>query len=293
VSEIPEPTDVRPSPIAGTWYPGDRKILADSIDRYLENAGASVPIEGQVLGLIVPHAGHRYSGPVAAHAFKLVQDMQPETVVILSPLHALAPGAVLTSGHDAYTTPLGVIALNRKLQTRFEQGLERDFQITVEQVRLDQEHALEIELPFLQRVLKGPFQLLAVMLREQSERTAQAISKVLAPLLEPATSLIIGSSDLSHFYSERHALELDREMIRRIESFQPADVIRAEAEGVGYACGRGAIAAAMWTARALGADRVKVLKRASSADITGDSSSVVGYAAAAMYRSQEAKQHDA
>jgi len=289
---MPEPTDIRPSPIAGTWYPGDRKILADSIDRYLENASVSAPIEGQIMGLIVPHAGHRYSGAVAAHAFKLIRGMQPETVVILSPLHALSPGKILTSGHDAFATPLGVIPINRALQTRFEENLGRDFQIKVEQVRLDQEHALEIELPFLQRVLQGPFQLLAVMLREQSERTARAISEVLAQLLEPATSLIIGSSDLSHFYPERHALELDREMIRRIESFQPAEVIRAEAEGVGYACGRGAIAAAMWTARALGADRIKVLEHATSANVTGDSSSVVGYASAAIYRSEEARQID-
>jgi AmmeMemoRadiSam system protein B len=292
VSEIPEPTDVRPSPIAGTWYPGDRKILADAIDRYLENAGSNTPIEGQILGLIVPHAGHRYSGAVAARAFQLIYGMQPETVAVLSPLHALARGEILTSGHDAYATPLGVIPINRELQARFEEKLEQDFQIKVEQVRFDQEHALEIELPFLQRVLPGSFQLLAVMLREQSERIARAVSTVLAQLLEPASALVIGSSDLSHFYPEQHALELDREMIRRIESFQPADIIRAEAEGVGYACGRGAIAAALWTARALGADRVKVLQHATSAAVTGDRSSVVGYASAAIYRSKDAGHHD-
>lgn len=292
MSEIPKPADIRPSPIAGTWYPGDRKTLADSIDRYIENAGESEPIEGQILGLLVPHAGHRYSGSVAAHAFRLVRGMRPTTVVILSPLHALAFGEILTSGHDAFSTPLGVIPINRELQARFEEQLEQKLQIKVEQIRLDQEHALEIELPFLQRMLQGPFQLLAVMLREQSERTARAISEVLAQLLEPATSLIVGSSDLSHFYPERNALELDREMIRRIQSFHPAEVISAEAEGVGYACGRGAIAAAMWTARALGADRIKVLKHATSAAVTGDSSSVVGYASAVIFRSKGVEQHD-
>lgn len=285
VSEIPEPTDVRPSPIAGSWYPGDQKTLAESIDRYLEMAGTGVPLEGRVFGLIVPHAGHRYSGAVAAQAFKLIQGLQPATVVILSPLHGLASSAVLTSGHDAFATPLGAITINQELQNRFEQGLEQEHGIAVERVRQDQEHALEIELPFLQRALSGPFQLLAIMLRDQSERTARAVGETLARVLEAGT-LIIGSSDLSHFYPERDALALDQEMIRRIERFDPAGVINAEKEGVGFACGRGAVAAVMWACQAMGANQVKALEHTTSAAVTGDKSSVVGYASAVIYQSK-------
>ena len=285
MSEKLDPTNVRPSPIAGTWYPGDPRRLAESVDRYLEHAAGITPVEGEIVGLIVPHAGHRYSGQIAAYAFALLHARQIDTVAVVSPLHALAHGEVLTSGHSAYSTPLGLVPLDQSGLAEFEKLIKARAQIEVQSIVRDQEHALEIELPFLQRTLPDGFSLLPVMLRDQSQRVTQAVGEALATVLAGKKSLIVASSDLSHFYPQEIAQRLDREMMRRIEDFQPEQVLEAESEGAGFACGRGAIAAVLWAARGLGADRVRLLQHATSGDITGDLASVVGYGSAVIYRS--------
>jgi AmmeMemoRadiSam system protein B len=288
VSEKFAPANIRPSPIAGTWYPGDPHRLAESVDRYLENAGTQARIPGEIVGLIVPHAGHRYSGQVAAYAFALVRELQVDTVAIISPLHALARGEVLTSGHSAYATPLGTVPIDQERLADFKGRLRQEARIEVQDVIRDQEHALEIELPFLQRALPGDFKLLPLMLRDQSKRVAYAVGQALAGTLAGRRVLLVASSDLSHFYPQEIALGLDQEMLHRIESFAPEQVLEAEAEGAGFACGRGAVAAALWAARELGGDHVQLLQHATSGDVTGDMDSVVGYGSAVIYRSFEA-----
>jgi hypothetical protein len=145
---------------------------------------------------------------------------------------------------------------------------------------------LEIELPFLQRCLASPFRLLPIMLRDQSATVAQAVGRALSEVLRDGPALlIVGSSDLSHFHPASTARALDGEMLARLESFDPEALLRAEDEGIGFACGKGALAAVLWAARDLGADVVRVLDYATSGDITGDDESVVGYGAAAIYRS--------
>lgn len=277
-------TDLRPSPIAGTWYPGDAEALARSVDKQLAEAEAK-PAPGPVVGLIAPHAGHRYSGGVAAHAFRAVSGMTPATVAVVSPLHHPHPGAVLTTGHDAYWTPLGEIEVDRPLIAAFEAALVRQGGPPLVRVTRDAEHSLEIELPFLQRALGAPFRLLPIMLRDQSVTVARAVGLALADALRESPALLVGSSDLSHFYSASTARRLDQELLARLESFNPETVLEAEEEGVGFACGKGALAAVLWAARALGADTVRVLAYAHSGDVTGDDDSVVGYGAAAIYRS--------
>lgn len=285
MSEKLDPTNVRPSPIAGTWYPGDPRRLAESVDRYLEHAAGITPVEGEIVGLIVPHAGHRYSGQIAAYAFALLKERQFDTVAVVSPLHALARGEVLTSGHSAYSTPLGLVPLDLPGLAEFGKLIKARARIELQPIVRDREHALEIELPFLQRTLPGGFSLLPVMLRDQSRRVTQAVGEALATVLAGRRSLIVASSDLSHFYPQEIAQQLDREMLRRIEHFQPEQVLEAESEGAGFACGRGAIAAALWAARGLGANRVRLLRHATSGDVTGDLASVVGYGSAVIYRS--------
>lgn len=278
-----ERVDIRPSPIAGTWYPGDAQTLAQSIDAYLAEAD-DTPLPGQVIGVMVPHAGHRYSGLVAAYAFRKIAGMAPPVVAVLSPLHMPYPGRVLSSGHDAYATPLGIIPLAQDLLAEFEKRLMEKGGIPLTRIRNDAEHSLEIELPFLQRTLAAPFQLIPVMLRDQDRETAEIVGHALADVLQDRHALLVASSDLSHFYSEPIAESLDEAMLQRVEAFDPAAVLDAEQQGVGFACGRGAIAAALWAAKDLGARGVKILYHATSADVTHDTASVVGYASAAIYR---------
>lgn len=283
VGEHAEQIDIRPSPIAGQWYPAQPQVLRASIEAWLQEAQQQ-PVRGQPVGLIVPHAGHRYSGPVAAHAFAQIEGQEPGLIALLSPLHAPIADRIATSDHQAYRTPLGSIQIDRDLLGQVEDELRERSGIAIDRLREDQEHSLEIELPFLQVVLEKPFKLLPLMLRDQSASTAQGLAEVLSELLPPQDVLIVASSDLSHFYPQEVANRLDREMLRRVEAFDPQGVLQAERQGVGFACGRGAIATALWTAQALGADRVRVVDYATSGDVTRDYDSVVGYGAAVITR---------
>lgn len=274
---------VRPSPIAGTWYPGSAETLARSVDAQL-NAAQVEPVPGEIVALIVPHAGHRYSGQVAATAFRTLKGSERSPVAVVSPMHHPYPGQVLSSGHGAYSTPLGEIPIDQDCLDRLEAALHASGPIRIERITNDSEHSLEIELPFLQRSLSPGFSLLPVMLRDQDRPVAEAVGHALAAVLTGSTPLLVASSDLSHFYPAPIARSLDQELLARVEAFDPVAVLAAEEEGVGFACGRAAIAAVLWAARDLGADRVRLLSYANSGDVTGDFDSVVGYGAAVVYR---------
>jgi len=283
VADQTQPLDIRPSPIAGAWYPSDAESLAISIDQLL-NSVKPKDIKGQIMGLIVPHAGHRYSGGVAAHAFCQIQGLQPEVVIVIAPLHMPAYEPVLTSDHQAYETPLGMLRIDHNLLANFELALSQEYGLKLGRLRNDREHSLEIELPFIQRCLEGSYTLLPIMLRDQSQRVGQAVGTVLGSILQDRNGILIGSSDLSHFYTQDLAEQLDRTILDRLEHFDPQGLIQAEEEGHGFACGRGAIAAALWATQALGADRVEVVAHATSGEVTGDFDSVVGYGSAVIYR---------
>jgi len=274
--------DIRPSPIAGTWYSGTPDVLAKQTDGFL-SALPETESRGELVGVIVPHAGHRYSGSVAGRAFNLMRGLTPEIVAIVSPMHSLAPAPVVTSGHEAYRTPLGTIPVDQAAVREVSAALQKRSGLLLYPLRNDREHSLEIELPFLQRVL-GDFRLLPVMILDQRESTAEALGLALAESLAGRKALLVGSSDLSHFYPDSTARGLDSEMMRRVVAFDPSAVIRAEDEDAAFACGRGAIAAVLWAAKAMGADRVTSVAYANSGDVTGDKSSVVGYGAAAIWR---------
>lgn len=274
--------DTRPSPIAGTWYPGNAQQLIQSLDQQLSSA-SSPSLDGEVIGVIAPHAGHRYSGEVAAHAFQMIAGLEPEVVAILSPLHTLHRGEVFSTGHSAYATPLGDVHVDQDLIDGFEAELGGELQF--ERIRHDQEHSLEIELPFLQHVLSKPFRLLPIMILKQTTSVARLVGNALGRVLQGKNAVLVASSDLSHFHPAATAEGFDRTILARVEAFDPEGVIDAEEEGVGFACGRGAIAAALWAGKLLGADRAKVLSYAHSGAVTGDMHSVVGYGAAVIFSS--------
>lgn len=278
--------DLRPSPIAGQWYPGDSNRLASTVDGYIKDADLP-EIEGEVVAIVAPHAGHVYSGGVAGYAFAAVLGMTPETVAVISPMHQPYHDRLLTSGHDAYKTPLGEIPIDKGSLEELNKNLVSELGFGLKTVRNDREHSLEIELPFLQRSLRSRFSLIPVMVRDQSERVAQGLGFSLARILKDREALLVASTDLSHFYPQEVANRFDRELLKRIESFDPDSVLLAEEEGKAFACGRAAVATVLWAARELGADNVQILKYATSGDVSGDYRQVVGYGAAVITRSKE------
>jgi len=275
--------NLRPSPIAGTWYEGRPDTLERNIDRYLN--GAKLPeLPGEVIAVVAPHAGHRYSGAVAGYAFAALRNRVPDLVAVISPMHQLYVEPLITSSHDAYSTPLGDIPIDKSAVEELDAAIKADLGIGLSPVPRDQEHSLEIELPFLQRALASEFKLLPVMVRAQDPRVSAGLGKALANVLRDKNFVLVASTDLSHFYDQKTANELDREMLRQIESFSPEGVFEAEHTGKGFACGHAAVAAVLWASKELGADTVKVLNYATSGDVTGDYSGVVGYGAAAILK---------
>ena len=276
-------SDIRPSPIAGMWYTADPNRLAKEMDEYI--AAAHLPqLEGEVVGVIAPHAGYRYSGATAGYAFRTVKGAAFDVVAVIAPLHGYHPAGLLTSAHRFYSTPLGNIPVASDLVDDLARLLLDRTGVELTPVANDGEHSLEIELPFLQRALTGSFDLLPIMVRTQAPAVLEALGKALAEVLKPHKALLVASTDLSHFYPEMVARRLDAGMLEAIEIFEPDMVLEAESTGKGYACGAPAVAAAMWAGRELGAKRVQVLHHSTSGDETGDRSQVVGYGAAVMLK---------
>lgn len=277
--------NLRPSPIAGLWYEGDPKALARAVDTYLDRA--QLPeFKGDVIGVIAPHAGHRYSGPVAGYAFAALRGRTPDLVAVLSPFHNFHSASLLTSAYDAYATPLGAIPIDRTAVDALEAELQFRLGLGLTKITSDPEHSLEIELPFLQRALASEWKLLPVMVRSLEPRLSQELGKALAKVLHGRNTILVASTDLSHYYDQKTALSFDRAMLARVESFDPEGAFDAERSGKGYACGLGALTAVMWAARELGADKIEILRHATSGDVTGDYTAVVGYGAVAILKTK-------
>ncbi len=274
---------VRPSPIAGSWYPANPSALGEEIDDYIEQA--EIPaLSGEVVGLISPHAGYFYSGSTAGYAYRCVRGKSFDLCAVFSPMHDYYPDNFITSAHDAYVTPLGQVGIDHKLVALCSEALQQGTGETLRKVANDREHSLEIQLPFLQRALASPFSLLPIMVRTHKPGLLKQAAIFFAEALKGKNVLLVASTDLSHFYNEKTANRLDLEMLQQIADFSAEGVLKAEQSGQGFACGAGAIALVLWMCQLLGAKAVTVLNHSTSADASGDSSRVVGYGAAAVTR---------
>lgn len=269
--------DIRESAIAGTWYPGDPGRLAKEVDDYLDKV-PDRELPGTLLGLVAPHAGYVYSGQVAAYSYKLLKGKSYPTVIVLSPSHRPYYGGVLVTKKRYYRTPLGLVEVAVDLVERVHEQMTLDF------IGQDQEHSLEIQLPFLQMVLPE-FKLVPLMMENQSIETCQGLAQVLAGVFSQGNALFVASSDLSHFYDYDRAAKLDRRALEDIERYDAEGFARDVATGKCEACGAGPIATVLLATKALGGDKVTILKYANSGDVTGDRWRVVGYGAAAVTRS--------
>lgn len=272
---------VRPSPIAGTWYSSKADQLREEIEGYL-NAAALPEIKGELIGLIAPHAGYFYSGPTAGHAYRVIKGMTFDLCVVVSPLHDYQPYPLLSSAHAFYVTPLGKVEVDHDLLSSLNQQLKDDGLTPAQSIANDREHSLEIQLPFLQTALKEPFRLLPLMVRTSEPGYLIKTAAVLAKLIRGKKVLLVASTDLSHFYDESTANRLDNVMLRHMTDFSPEGVLQAEANHEGFACGSGAVALVLWTAKALGANQVTLLHHSTSARASKDPSSVVGYGSLAI-----------
>lgn len=271
---------IRESVIAGSWYTADPKFLKEELTGYLDRAKPPA-IDGELRGIIVPHAGYIYSGHVAAWAYKLLLKKRFERVLVLAPSHHASFPAVSVYNLGGFRTPLGVVPPDLELID--ELYGHPDLVRYVPEADL-MEHSLEIQLPFLQTVLRT-FSLAPVIMGNQRLEFCERLAKVVAGVCRDRKVLLVASSDLSHYHPYEDAEKLDRVCLDRIEAMDArglaADVSQRKTE----ACGAGPMITIMLAAELLGADRATVLASANSGDVSGDRSGVVGYAAAAIYRS--------
>ena len=269
--------NVRHSVIAGSWYPGTAAPLKATVDSYLDHV-EKTDLGGDLIGLIVPHAGYMYSGQVAAYAYKQVYGLDFQQVVVVSPVHRMYMGRFATTDKAYYETPLGLV----EVDDEWVKALSLQLEISL--VAHDNEHSLEIQLPFLQRLLPR-MKLLPVMMGAQDWDTCQALAKGLVQVIGASKALLVASTDLSHFHPHRRAKALDQVFLNDVEAYDPEGLVRDLASGDTEACGGGPVVAVMLAAQRLGANRAQILKYATSGDITGDHSSVVGYAAGVLFKS--------
>ena len=273
--------DPRPSPIAGSWYPDDPTHLRHTISKFLTYS-KQVSVTNKVFGVIAPHAGYIYSGKVAGSAFSNLAGLNPQIVVVLSPYHQYHAAPILTSGHSHYQTPLGEIPVAHGLLEEVDKELRKKYKGELTYIRLDQEHSLEIELPFLQCTLASDFALLPIMVREFDLGHLEALAEAIYSVLDGIEWLMVASTDLSHFYNLPVAKQLDDAMITAWSSFSAKNILDTARKGEGEACGLGAVIAGISLCKIAGAKSLHVVGQDTSATASGDTHRVVGYGAAVI-----------
>ena len=226
--------EVRKAAVAGSWYPGTASALADAVDHYLARASSDLP--GHVVAVVAPHAGLMYSGPVAAHAYRLLRGRTFDVAVIVGPSHFIGFDGVAAPAVLGFETPFGVTAVDVDIVSALIQtGAVREHAVAHAR-----EHSLEMQLPFLARVLPD-VPIVPLVMGYQTSQTALALSDALASVLPSRRALLVASTDLSHYHDAATASRLDGVVIDHVRSFDADGLQQALDARPEHACGGGAL----------------------------------------------------
>src|SRR5262245_51396401 len=279
-------TDIRPAAVAGSWYPDSADQLARVVDGYIDRA--QVDERESPIAIVAPHAGLKYSGPVAAFAYRAVRGGNYDAAVLVGPSHFLGFSGVSIWPRGAWQTPFGAVQVAEDLARRITATSDEVIEHPLAHGR---EHSLEMQLPFLARLLAG-VPIVPMVMGYQDRETAFALGDTLASAIAngmrppdpaPGRVLLVASSDLSHYEDAQTAQAMDAIVLREVEGLDPEGLMQALEREPHHACGGGPIVAVLQAAKRLGATRARVLKYGDSGDISGDKSSVVGYMAAGIW----------
>jgi len=274
--------EIREPGLAGSWYPDKPAVLFRDIKRYLDNVKKE-KVEGDIIALVAPHAGYMYSGQVAAYAYQLIEGKSFDTVIVVGPSHRLPFKGASLWDRGGFGTPLGVVPVDTELSKKL---MEQRKEIRFIPEAHSQENSIELQIPFLQAVLKS-FKLVPIAMEpDWSWETCQYLASAIADTIRGKKVLLVASTDLSHYHSYNAAVQLDRIFLNHIERFDIEGLNRDLKSDRTEACGGGPVVTIMLAAKALGANKGKTLRYANSGDVTGDRSRVVGYAAAVFYRDE-------
>jgi AmmeMemoRadiSam system protein B/AmmeMemoRadiSam system protein A len=295
---------VRPAAVAGAFYPADPQVLSKTIDDMLAKAApppVDSTIESTIIAAVAPHAGYPYSGPVAAWTYAAIEreasaGHKYSRVVVIAPTHYVGFDFTSVYDGDAYTTPLGQVPVDKKFARELAkmsstiQLSDKGHQATADAP----EHSVEVQLPWLQKIL-GNFELVPIVMGDTSYGSSRALGVALAKMLrDDHDTLVLASSDLSHFHPYADAEMIDHKTLHALEAYDYYSMSRnfqyrgPGQPGIWEACGGAPIVAAMIYAERMGAKKAEVLRYANSGDVTGDKSRVVGYSADLFIKSAHA-----
>ncbi len=272
------PQGTRKAVWAGSFYYGDADELSKYIDLFLQNVRIDSFPSGKIVALIAPHAGYGYSGQVAAHAYSLVQGKDYKTVVIIGPSHPYGFKGCSIYLKGAYETPLGTVKVNEALASELSKATGFKYVSQAHQ----QEHSLEVQIPFIQKVLPGA-KIVPVLMGIQSRKTITTLANGLSEILPGKKALVIASTDLSHFFPKQKANETDSNTIKLIQSFETDTLLGKLDRRENIMCGGGPVVSTLLYSQSQGEPGAEILRYADSSDAGGPQSEVVGYAAAVLY----------
>jgi len=280
-------TTVRKSAVAGFWYPGDPLALVREVSEHLRGVRPyPFALPGRLVGLVSPHAGLKYSGPVAAHGFALLRNRPSATVIMVGPAHRAVFDGVAVYSRGAFETPMGRVPVAEDLADSL---IAADPRLYAEPRPHRDEHSLEMQLPFLQHTV-GDLEIVPMLMGSQSRAETSALAGAMARVLQDREDvLLLASSDLSHYHPATVANRMDALVVGDVERFDPESLQDRIERSHECACGGGPIVAVMKAARALGAEQAVVLRYADSGDeAERNKSRVVGYMSAGLFAPPEA-----
>jgi AmmeMemoRadiSam system protein B/AmmeMemoRadiSam system protein A len=295
--------DLRTPAVSGQFYPAGREELKNAVDGFVKDAGEPGN-KLKPIALLCPHAGYEFSGPVAGAAYRAVQGQQYDTVVLVGNSHRMFLSRAAVYARGAFATPLGQVPVDDALAAELIAADPKN--IIADVNPHSQEHSLEVQVPFIQRVLPGVkiLPILAGVAEEGNSRNQLSeanyisLGKAIAKACRGKNVLLVASSDLTHYPSYQDACRIDQATLAAIQSLDPeklaAQAARAMASGTPAVecalCGGPAVKAVMLAVKELGADKAEIIRYANSGDRpAGDKSRVVGYGAVAFYQTGKAK----
>lgn len=269
---------IRTPAVAGMFYPSEKNELKQSIkESFLHKFGPEkIPPSNdrkKIFGVICPHAGYMYSGPIACHSFYAISSDMPELFIIIGPNHWGVGSNVATMKDCKWETPLGQVEVDSDTAEKISKLANI---IEIDSFAHSREHSLEVQIPFLQEMTPN-FKIVPISLIDQRKEVSIEIGKAMAKIAKEKKTMIIGSSDFTHYEPNEFAHQQDSALIEPILELDIDRFYEVLQEKNVSACGYGAIASTMVACKELGAAKGELLKYATSGDITGDKSSVVGY----------------
>ncbi len=274
-----------PQHLAGSWYPKKRKQLELLLSKFLKNSHPISPlVKGRIIGLISPHAGMIYSGWCAIHGYKLLKGKKINTVVIIGPSHYYAFPGIATLKNGYFETPLGKVYID---DHTVDEILRRCNFARILKEPFLQEHSVEIELPYLQYFIGSDFKVVPIIFGTRSISLSKQLGDILYSVLRDKNALVIASSDLSHYHSEKDAFYLDRRTLNFVKDLDVNGLFDCSMENLCEACGLGPILCLMQYARRFGIKKGVVLNYSTSSLVTGDKKKVVGYGCVIFTKGEE------